>query len=47
MLVAAIVPGFDVTSFTGAFVGALIVSLVSWILNIILQPNETPRRSGR
>lgn len=28
-----LVPGFDVDGFIGAFLGALIVSIVSWVLN--------------
>ena len=34
-LTAALVPGFTVTSFTSAILGALIVSLVSWVLGSI------------
>ena len=38
-LTAALVPGFDIASFGTAFVGALIVSVVSWILNgVLLDP---------
>jgi putative membrane protein len=33
---AAVVPGFDIAGFGSAFVGALVVSLVSWILNGVL-----------
>ena len=32
-LTAAVVPGFDIESFWGALFGALIVTIVSWILN--------------
>jgi putative membrane protein len=32
---AALVPGFTVTSFTSAILGALVVSVVSWILGSI------------
>ncbi len=32
-LVTVIVPGFQVHGFGGAFVGALLISLVSWILS--------------
>jgi putative membrane protein len=31
-LAAALVPGFTVTSFTSAILGALVVSVVSWLL---------------
>ncbi|MEQ1575912.1 MAG: phage holin family protein [Vicinamibacterales bacterium] len=32
-LTAALVPGFDVSGFLAAFLGALLVSVVSWLLN--------------
>jgi putative membrane protein len=32
-LTAAIVPGFEISGFWAAFFGALLVSIVSWILN--------------
>ena len=35
-LTAAIVPGFDLSGFTAAFLGALVVSVVSWILDAAL-----------
>jgi putative membrane protein len=35
-LTAALVPGFDLSGFTAAFLGALVVSVVSWILNTAL-----------
>jgi putative membrane protein len=35
-LTAAVVPGFEVSGFWAAFLGALVVSLVSWILNGLL-----------
>jgi putative membrane protein len=34
-LTAALVPGFTVTSFGNAILGALVVSIVSWILGAI------------
>ncbi len=34
-LTAALVPGFTVTSFMSAVLGALVVSLVSWVLGSI------------
>jgi putative membrane protein len=43
---AAVVPGFDITGFAAALFGALIVSVVSWILNgLLLDP--IGRESGR
>jgi putative membrane protein len=35
-LTAALVPGFTITSFTGALIGAFVVTIVSWILNGLL-----------
>ena len=35
-LTAALVPGFDVQGFWPAFLGALVVSAVSWILSALL-----------
>jgi putative membrane protein len=35
-LTAAIVPGFDLSGFAAAFFGALIVTVVSWIVNAAL-----------
>jgi putative membrane protein len=35
-LTAALVPGFDLTGFTAALFGALVVSVVSWIVNSLL-----------
>ena len=35
-LVSWFVPGFNVLTFGGAFMGALITTIVSWLLNIIL-----------
>ena len=36
MLVSMVVPGFVIESFAAAFLGALIVSVVSWTLNIFV-----------
>jgi len=43
---AALVPGFDIAGFPAALLGALIVSIVSWILNgLLLDPiGREPRR---
>lgn len=35
-LTAALVPGFDLSGFWAAFLGALVVTLVSWVLNAAL-----------
>lgn len=34
-ITSLIIPGFSIDSFGAAFLGALIISLVSWLLNII------------
>lgn len=44
-LAAAIVPGFEIASFTAAFFGALIVSIVSWILNGVFVVDRKRRDS--
>ena len=36
MLVSEVVPGFVITSFWSAFWGAIIISFVSWIVNIFV-----------
>jgi putative membrane protein len=43
-LTAAIVPGFAIGSYTAAFLGALVVTIVSWILNGLLFTDDRPRR---
>ncbi len=35
-LTAALVPGFDLSGFLAAFFGALVVTVVSWVLNALL-----------
>jgi putative membrane protein len=35
-LVAYVVPGFVIESFSAAFLGALLISVVSWMLNIFV-----------
>lgn len=40
-LTAALVPGFEISGFLAAFLGALIVTIVSWILNAL---TRDPRR---
>jgi putative membrane protein len=40
-LTAALVPGFEIAGFWSALFGALVVSIVSWILNgLVLSPDE-------
>jgi putative membrane protein len=38
-LVADVVPGFSVESFKAAFLGALLISFISWVLNIFVGGN--------
>jgi len=42
-LTAALVPGFEIAGYGAAFLGALVVSVVSWILNGLLVAPEPPR----
>jgi putative membrane protein len=39
-LAAALVPGFELAGFGSAIIGALLVSLVSWVLGGILAPRR-------
>jgi putative membrane protein len=39
-LAAGLVPGFAVTSLVGAVLGALIVSVLSWLVQGLLEPRE-------
>jgi putative membrane protein len=41
-LTAALVPGFEVRSFWSALGGALVITIVSWMLNVLLK-EETGR----
>ena len=43
-LVAWLVPGFRVSGFLAAFFGALVISVVSWLLNGVLFEKEDGRR---
>jgi putative membrane protein len=43
-LVAALVPGFEIDSWWAAFLGALVVTIVSWVLNALLPGDEDKRR---
>jgi len=40
-LVADVVPGFVIESFRAAFLGALLISLISWVLNIFIGSDGT------
>jgi putative membrane protein len=42
-LTAALIPGFSIAGYWAAFLGALVVSVVSWILNGLLLAPEKPR----
>lgn len=42
-LTAALVPGFDLSGFGAALLGALVVTLVSWVLNAVLGERTRPR----
>jgi putative membrane protein len=42
-LTAALVPGFEIRGFAAAFFGALVVSLVSWMLNALLLAGDRDR----
>ncbi|CAN5856089.1 phage holin family protein [soil metagenome] len=39
-LTAALVPGFEISGFFAAFLGALIVTIVSWILNAMTRDRD-------
>jgi putative membrane protein len=39
-LTAALVPGFEISGFFAAFFGAILVSVVSWVLNTMLPDSE-------
>jgi len=42
-LTAGLVPGFEIGGFFSAFFGAIIVSLVSWVLNTMLADDNERR----
>lgn len=42
-LVAYIIPGFEVEGFLAAFLGALVISVVSWLANFFIVSNNTGR----
>jgi putative membrane protein len=39
MLVSALVPGFVIESFGAAFFGAIVISLISWGVNVFVSNN--------
>ncbi|MCK9419288.1 MAG: phage holin family protein [Nitrospirae bacterium] len=41
MLVSALVSGFVIESFRAAFFGALVISLISWVVNIFISSSGT------
>ena len=43
-LTAALVPGFDLSGFFAAFFGALVVTIVSWVLNALLADSSNRAR---
>lgn len=47
LLVAYFVPGFEVDGFFSAFLGALIISIVSWIANRFIQTPDDGRNNRR
>ncbi len=40
-LVSDVVPGFTIESFRAAFLGALLISLISWLVNIFVSGDGT------
>jgi putative membrane protein len=43
-LTAVLVPGFEISGFLAAFLGALLVSVVSWVLNALFTDSDERRR---
>jgi putative membrane protein len=46
-LTAAIVPGFEISGFAAAFFGALLITIVSWILNGVFASDLPEHRTHR
>ena len=46
-LTAALVPGFGIDGFFSAFLGALLVTVVSWILNAVAGPTRSEQAHRR
>jgi putative membrane protein len=46
-LTAAIVPGFEISGFAAAFFGALLITILSWILNGVFASDLPEHRTHR
>ena len=46
-IAAALVPGFEIDGWWAAFLGALVVTVVSWILNALLPDKDRRERRRR
>jgi putative membrane protein len=49
-LVSELAPGFSIQSFSAAFLGALLISFISWVLNVFVSGNGSVvfiKRSGK
>ena len=46
-LTAALVPGFSIDGFVSAFLGALLVTVVSWVLNAVAGPTRSEQAHRR
>ena len=46
-LTAALVPGFSIEGFISAFLGALLVTVVSWVLNAAVGPTRSEQAHRR
>ncbi len=46
-LTAALVPGFSIDGFLAAFLGALLVTVVSWVLNAVARPTRNEHAHRR
>ena len=46
-LTAALVPGFSIDGFVSAFLGALLVTVVSWVLNAVVGPTRSEQAHRR
>jgi putative membrane protein len=49
-LVSELAPGFSIQSFGAAFLGALLISFISWVLNVFVSGNGSVvfiKRSGK
>jgi putative membrane protein len=46
-IASGLIPGFSVVGFWTAVFGALVISIVNWILNTLIRDTEKPRRRHR